>query len=194
MCRRSSMVEWLHRKQQTECSNPPAGSNLALEADFCRSRTRRGRIFTDGRWPFPPGSEFFDIEVRYHSGAPMSAFFKHVEPRDDVGLRSARGATVMMIARAMTAAAQVGCASHFPRSLIPADHGLVAMVTAVAGFTPVHLLGPGENWHTEIRRPFWTVIWSSNAGGAWGFVGLTARCVNCASRSRWTRRSRRGDG
>jgi len=67
----------------------------------------------------------------------MNAYFDDHGLREGLGRKSLHGGAILIVARAVTAAVQVGSILFLARLLTPEDYGLVAMVAAFTGFSPV---------------------------------------------------------
>jgi len=67
----------------------------------------------------------------------MNQYFEDHKVEAGLGRQTVRGGAIMLVARAINAAVQVGSVLFLARLLTPEDYGLVAMVTAVTGFAPV---------------------------------------------------------
>ncbi len=67
----------------------------------------------------------------------MSIHFADNTSRENLGRLALRGGAIVIVARAVSTAIQVGSVLFLARLLTPADYGLVAMVAAFIGFAPV---------------------------------------------------------
>jgi PST family polysaccharide transporter len=68
---------------------------------------------------------------------PAVGFFDDNIRREDHAERSLRGGAMSVLARAITAAIQIGSVLFLARLLSPEDYGLITMVLAITGFAPV---------------------------------------------------------